>query len=211
MPDQACIVVVGTGVARGVPDQCVLQIALNAIADTPALALDQCAEAADHAVSALTQKGVDRRDVRTTHLSVQDLFDQSTQKVTARIGSYQMETTIRTLGDVGRVVAALSTAVGDALQIRSMYLAVNDASALEQEGRRLAVLNAQLKASELAKAANVRLGPILSIQDEGSNSGSPYQPRPMRAMPVYAATSVPIEPGEVASSSSVTIAYAIDG
>lgn len=210
MPDQPCIVVIGNGTSRGVPDQCVLQIALTAIADTAALALDQCAEAADHAVSALVQEGIDRSDVRTTNLSVQDLFDQPTQKVTARIASYQMDTTIRTLGDVGGVVAALSAAVGDALQIRSLHLIVSDVRPLEQEARRLAVLSAQLKANELAEAANVRLGPILSIRDEGGAAGSRY-PAERIKLSGRAAASVPVEPGQVASSSSVTIAYAIDG
>lgn len=176
------------------------------MADTPALALDQCAAAADHALSALMQVGIDRSDVQTTNLSVQDFFDQPTRKVTARIGSYQMEVTIRVLDNVGRVVAAVSSAVGDALQIRSMHLAISDAGPLEKEARRLAVVNAQLKARELADVAHIRLGPILSLQDDGASAGPSYQPRRMSAS---AATSVPVEPGEIASTTSVTIIYAI--
>jgi uncharacterized protein len=211
VPDQPCVVVVGTGMATGVPDQCVIHLGLNAIADTAALALDQCAEAADRAIAALLQKGVDHSEIRTTNLSVQDFFDQSKQEVTARIASYRLQVTVTNLDDVGGVVADLSSAVGDALQIHSLHLVISDPVPLEQEARRLAVLSAQSKATELAETANVRLGQILSIQDEGASTGTPYPARPLRLSAVNEAASVPVDPGEVTASSSVTITYALDG
>jgi|SRR5664280_1217168 len=205
------VVVVGTGTATGVPDQCVLHVGLNAIANTPAEALDLCAEAADRVISSLGQAGVQQSDVRTTDLCIQDFFDKATQQVTARIGSYQLEITVRSLGDVGRVVATLTAAAGDAFQILALHLVVSDVAPLQQEARRLAVLNAQLKASELAEAANVRLGAILSIQDEGGRTRAPYLAREMSlAGSGHVAASLPVEAGEVTTSSSVRITCAID-
>lgn len=211
MSEQPCIVVVGTGTATGVPDQCVLHLSLHATADTPAEALDLCAEAANRALSALGRHGIESGDIRTTNLSIQDFVDRASQQVTGRIGNYQLEITIRSLEDVGRVIATLSSGVGDALHIRHLQLAVSDAAPFEQEARRRAVLDAQSKASELAETAGVALGAILSIRDEGGRNG-----RPVRAQAVASAASgrtgapLPVEAGEVTSSSSIVITYAID-
>ncbi len=207
--DEPSIVVVGTGVAVGVPDQCVIHLALNATADTAALALDHCAEAAEQAISALVEAGIDHGDFRTTNLAVQDFYDQSKQKVTARIASYRMEVVVSALDDVGDAVAALATAVGDALQIQSMQLVVSNPAPLQQEARRLAVLNAQTKARELAQAANVSLGAILSIEEIGRN-GRPIEAARAMSAGVTAAASLPVEAGEVSTSCSVVITYAID-
>jgi len=120
--EQPTIVVVGTGTTIGVTDQCVATVALNSIGTTPAEALDHCTAAADRTVPALAHEGIERRDVRMTNLSVQDFFDQAAQKVPARLGSYQLEITVRSLGKVAGVDAALSDAVGDSLQIGSLHL-----------------------------------------------------------------------------------------
>jgi uncharacterized protein YggE len=208
--EQPTIVVVGTGTTTSVPDQCVVTVALNAIGTTPAEALDLCAAAADRAIAALVHEGVERRDVRTTNLSVQDFFDQAAQKVTARLGSYQLEITVRSLGRVAGVVAALSDAGGDALQVRSLHLTVSEREPLRQEAMRLAVRNATARAHELADAAGLRLGEILLIQDYGAFGGPQY---PVRNLAMETSgqmgPSLPLEPGEISASASVTMTIAV--
>jgi uncharacterized protein YggE len=211
VPEQPCIAVLGMGTATGIPDECVLHVNLNATATTPSEALDHCAEAANRVLSALGRVGIESRDVRTTNLSVQDFFDKASQRVTGRIGSYQLEIIIRSLDDVGRVVATLSSEAGDALQIRHLHLVVSDAAPLEKEARRLAVLDAQSKASQLTETAGVALGEILSIQDEGGRNGRPHRTQAVAAaVSGHIAASLPVEAGEVTASSSVVITYAID-
>jgi uncharacterized protein len=208
MADRPCMVVVGTGVATGVPDQCILHIALNATANTPAEALALCSDAADRVVSALGREGVEPSETRTTNLSIQDFHDRATMQVTARVGSYQMEVIVRPLEDVGRVAAVLSAEAGDALQIQSLHLAVSNPGPHEQEARRLAVLNAQSKASELAHAANVTLGAILSIEDQIGRISHPMAARAM-STGVGVTASLPVEAGAVTTSCSVIVTYAI--
>ena len=210
MSEQPTIVVVGTGTTTGVPDQCVATVALNAIGTTPAEALDLCAAAADRAVAALVHEGVERRDVRMTNLSVQDFFDQAAQKVTSRLGSYQLEITVRSLGKVAGVVAALSDAAGDSLQIRSLHLTLSECEPLRQEAMRLAVGNAMAKAHELSDVAGLQLGEILQIQDHGAPGGPQY---PVRRLAMETSgqmgPTMPIEPGEISASASVTMTLSI--
>ena len=115
--------------------------------------------------------------MRTVNLAVRDFFDQGAQKVTARIASYYLTVTVRTLGNVGRVVEAVAGAVGDGLQIQSLQLVVRDLVPLQREARRLAVHDARQRAGQLAEAAGIRLGKILSMEDAWSTGHSPDRVR----------------------------------
>jgi uncharacterized protein YggE len=210
VPDQPFIAVVGSGVATGIPDQCKLQIALNSMSENAADALTTCAEIASMAIAAVSSVDVEQRDIRTTGLSLQDFFDQSKQRVTARIATYQLEVTIRPVDGVGAVLSALSASAGDALQVRGIQLGVQDPEPLRTEARHLAVEDAKRKAAELSQSAGIQLGSILSIEDDTARSQVSYRRTAMTMSSATAASNVPIEPGEVSAVSSITITYAIE-
>lgn len=209
MPEQPTIAVTGTGLASGSPDQCRLQISLNHLADTAAEALAATADVATNAMNALADVQIDRCDVRTVGLSVQDFFDQAQQKVTAHIGSYQLDLVIRPIEEAGGVLAILSEAVGDALQIRGITLTVEDPEPLKSQARRLAVQDAKKRATEIADEVGVSLGSILSILDDATASINFAQRRAMSASGPMAAN-MPIEAGNVTISSAVTLTYEIE-
>jgi uncharacterized protein YggE len=207
--DQPFLAVVGNGVATGIPDQCQLQVALNSMKESATDALATCAEIASMAIAAVGAVDVDHHEVQTKGLSLQDWFDQDKRHVTARVATYQLEVTVRPIDGVGAVLAALAASAGDALQLRGMQLGVTDPEPMRRVARRLAVEDAKRKASELSQSAGVRLGSILAIEDDGARSQASYR-LSARAMSVTAASSVPIEPGEVSAVSSITITYAIE-
>jgi uncharacterized protein len=200
------LVVGGTGIISGIPDQCVLHLSLNGVGSTPSETLDICSSAAEAAINAAVAAGVARDDIRTMNLSVQDHFDHSQQEVTARVGSYQLQVMVRDLADVSRVLAVLSEAAGDALQIRSLQLGLKEAEPARREARRHAVRDALERAQDLAGAAQITLGKIIAVED-GDISG----PRSTSAIGASAArtTSMPLEPGQVSIGASVVITYAI--
>jgi uncharacterized protein len=205
--DEPQLKVVGTGVATGIPDQCQLQIGLVAMTDEAAAALSTCAELASKAIAAIGAVDGAQCDVQTVGISVQDFFDQSRQRVTAKVGTYQLQVTVRPVDSVGSILAALGAVAGDALSLRGFQLGVRDPEPLHREARRLAVEDAGRRAVELAQAAGIRLGPIVALVD----GAAAQEPTLRRAMAMSAATSsnVPIEPGEVSARSAITITYAI--
>ena len=162
MPDQPFIAVTGMGVATGIPDQCKLQISLNCIDENAAVALTKCGEIASLAIAAIGDVNIEQRDVQTVGLSVHDYHDQSKQRVTAKVGTYQLEVTIRPVDGVGSILAAVGAAVGDALQIRGIQLTVRDPEPLRSEARSL-VVEDEKKAVKLSHAAGIRLGDALGI------------------------------------------------
>jgi uncharacterized protein YggE len=68
---------------------------------------------------------------------------------------------------------------------------VNDRTAVEAQARTLAVRDAATKAQQLADAAGVRLGPLLSLTEQGIGRPIPV------ARGISAMASMPVEPGEV--------------
>ena len=210
MTEQPTIAVTGTGLANGSPDQCRLRISLNHFAESTADALDMTAELATRAIAALAGMHAEQCEARTVGLSVQDFFDKTQQKVTAHVGSYQLDLVVRPIDHAGQVLAALSSVVGDALQVQGINLAVQDPEPLKSDARRSAIRDAKKRAVEIAEEVGVQLGPILSIQDETADPfGFTDRVRPMSAY--AAAANVPIEAGNVSVSSTVTLVYAIEG
>jgi uncharacterized protein YggE len=209
VPDQPTLTVVGTGVAAGTPDQCKLQIALNSMKESAADALMTCAELASMAITAVRNVEVDRCDVQTTGLSLQDWFDKDQNRVTARVATYQLVITVRPIDGVSDVLEALAVSAGDALQVRGILVGVEDPEPMRSEARRLAVADAMNKATELTQAAGIQLGSILSMADGHIGSLNPG----VRTMALSAASSgpaMPIEAGEVSCVSSITMTYAIE-
>jgi uncharacterized protein len=208
MAKKSTLTVTGIGQANGSPDQCRIHISLNHMAETAADALAVTADLANKAIACLGDIQAEECDVRTVGLSVQDFFDQAQQKVTARVGSYQLQMIIRPIDAAGMILSSLSSAVGDALQIRGISLTIDDPEPLRRESRRLAMQNAKTKADEIAEEMGVELGHILSIQDQ--QAGAPLtsmQTAARAATPMSG--SVPIEAGPVSATSVVIVAYAI--
>lgn len=211
MADQPTIAVTGTGIASGSPDQCRIHVSLNHLAETAADALAVTAEIATKAIAALADVQIEQCEVRTVGLSVQDFFDQAQQKVTAHIGSYQLDLIVRPIDEAGGVLASLSSTVGDSLQIRGIHLTIEDPEPLRSQARRLAIQDAKRRAAENADEVGVRLGAILSIQDQNAGSVNFVQQARSMSGHIAAAANVPIQAGNVSASSAVTLIYAIEG
>lgn len=179
------------------------------MAGTVADAVDGCADLATRALAALRQQGLAREDARTTSLSVKDFFDQDERRVTARVAGYRLRVTVGDLDEIGSVLGTLSDVAGDSLQVQALQLTVGDPGALTSEARRRAVHDARRTATELAEAAGVRLGTLISI-DGGPTlrSGMP-RTGTLAGNPNEGRTPMPVEPGEVTFTSRVTLTYAI--
>ncbi len=95
MARKPTITVTGFGQASGSPDQCRIHISLNHMAETASSALEVTADLATKAIASLAEIQAEECDVQTMGLSVQDFFDQAQQKVTARIGTYQLQVIVR--------------------------------------------------------------------------------------------------------------------
>jgi uncharacterized protein len=199
------LVVTGDGAASGTPDRCVITLALNVMADTSADALDRVGALAEQVLGVVLDQGIERSNVQTLNVSLQDWFDRENQTVTARVAQYSLAVSLSGLEKAGPLLAVVAPIAGNALQVQGLRLSVADTTPLLLQARRAAVEDAMGKARELAVAAGVRLGKITSIDDRGSSGSGRVQYR------AYAASSsIPMEAGTSEVTAQVTIAFEIE-
>jgi len=203
------IVVVGEGSERSIPDRCLVTLALNVIAETVADAVTRVGLLADKVADTLRQRGMSGADIQTQTLSVQDFFDQNQQKVTARVATYVL-TIKAAIDDIGPHLESVTEVAGDSLQVRALQLMVSQIEPLREVARRRAVEDAQAHAAQLAEAAHVRLGPILSIEEGAGRGGWPGPQRMSAASLASGMASIPIEPGTVSTTVLVTVTFQVE-
>jgi uncharacterized protein len=207
-PGPRTIVVFGEGVARAVPDRCVIHVALNVTKNTVADAIAGVSALADDAVAALRATGIGDSDVATQGLAVHDWIDQQEQRVTARVATYTFTVTARELGDVSPLVNVLTATAGDSLQIRGISFSHSEYKSLQAQARRDAVADARARAELLADAAGVQLGEITTIEDASGGGG--WVARAVSGGPQeLSAPVMPMSPGGQSVGARVAVTYAI--
>jgi uncharacterized protein YggE len=110
------------------------------------------------------------------------------------------------LRDLDALGGVLDAVLGDgANSLGGLSFGMSDDAALRDEARRAAVADATAKARVLAEAAGVMLGPLEEIVEGGGFDG----PLPRARMDMAMAEAVPVAPGELTISATVTMTWAI--
>lgn len=160
-------------------------------------------------INALKAAGIADKDLRTTNFSVypnQQFDSNGVSKGTTYVVDNTVYVTVRDLTKMGDILDAAAAA--GANSISGITFDVADKNTALSEARKNAIANALQLAQETAQAAGVNLGPIQSI-----NYSSSSQPIPMfeakGGAALNAASSVPVNPGQLTLSVEVTIVYEI--
>jgi uncharacterized protein YggE len=150
-------------------------------------------------------EGVRAEDVQTSQISVDPLWDDGGNQV-PRVRGYAatnlVTIKVRDLARLGAVIDSVGAA--GANRIVGVGFELADSRARLDEARKLAVEDARAKATLLAEAAGVTLGPALSIREPGAEVPGPLMARAEMAM------DMPIAPGVVVLGARVEIVYAIE-
>jgi uncharacterized protein YggE len=202
----------GVGSAEADADRCILLAVLHATAETTGDALSNLSELVTRSLALLHEEGLAEGDVRTMNVTLRDRRDRSQDDVIARSAAYRMRIVVSGLERAGALLSRLAGVAGDNLEVEGLELSVSDAEALGRSARRLAVLDAQNRAGELAAAAGVTLGDLVSIE-EGPFQGE-RGPRRLVATAAAGSASPPIPPlpvegGPLSVTSVVTLLYRI--
>lgn len=202
------IVVSGTGRVSVAPDTALLTLGVESQAPTLAEATADAARRMSAVVARVKALGVTDADIATVTYSVDPRTAPTdpARRDPPRIVGYHVtnlaQVTVRKLADAGPILDAAVAAGANA--VRGIRFTLADASAAQAQARKNAVADALAKARELAAAAGVTLGPVLTIREGGG--GSP--PVPMRAMALRA-ESTPIEPGQLEVVVTIDLRQAI--
>ena len=209
-PPPRTLSVSGEGEVRAAPDQSSLSAGVTTGAATAAQALSANSRAMNAVFATLKKLGIPDKDIQTSNFSLSPQYQVCKPGATCpqRIVGYQVSNnvnvTVENMDKTGPVLDALVSSGSN--QIGDIGFSIHDTSVLLKQAREAAVKDAADRAQTFAKAAGVTLGPILSIQEGGSEP-----PRPMywaTAMKANAAPP-PVAGGELSVSANVTITWQI--
>ena len=199
-----------TGVAEisALPDMATIQIGVTREARKASDAMRNVSSAIEGILSSLRQNDIQDRDIQTSRISLSPRWQSASSGSGARITGYVASNTVsirlRDLGETGRVLDMLLD--DGANTMGGLVFGLSEPGPIEDQARAAAVADAVGRANVLANAAGVVLGPIQSITDQsGTEVPQPMQAQRFEAM----ATSVPIAPGELVVTASVSIVFAI--
>jgi len=204
------ISVSGTGRVLVDPDLADLRLGVTIEKPTVKEAREANATAMSAVIDSLRKLGVAEKDIQTSTLSLQPVYDYRADGQQPRLIGYNLTNAVAvTIRDLDKVGDAIDAALqAGATTLDGVTFRVEDQAAAEKQAREAAMSEAKAKAQTLASAAGVSIGGVASISE--TVSPIPY--------PVYyggardeaaANPSTPVEAGTNEVSVSVTVVYLI--
>ncbi len=204
------ISVSGLGRVTTTPDVADVRVGVMITREKVRDAQAAAATAMQGVIAALKKAGIADKDIQTTSLSLQPVYDYSSNGNPPRLTGYQIvnsvQATVRKLDTISDVVDGALTA--GATTLDGITFRVDNPAAAEAQARDAAMKDARAKADALARAAGVSINGVSSISEQ---SGSVPVPVPyLQAGGAKDAASTPIQVGTNEVDVSVSVVYLID-
>jgi uncharacterized protein len=198
-----------TGSVSAAPDTLTINLGVRTQADSANDALRKAATDADALIKTLKSAGVADDDITTVDVSVYPRYDNQGRRVTGYEASNTVMAKVRDLSKAGEVIDAAAAAAGDSITIGGLSFSIDDPTAVYAQAREQAVTRAREQADQLAAAAGVSVGQVLTIDESAQ-----YTPSPIayaEAADTAGGASTPIQPGQTTVTLTVTVAYELVG
>ena len=210
-PTVRTVSVSGSGLAYLVPDIAYIYVGVHTEKPSASEAMTENNAQTEKMIQALTDFGIDAKDIRTTNFSIwpMDKYDPASGLPTGE-KTYSVDNTVYvTMRELDKLGSLLDTVVAaGANTVNSIQFDVADKTEAIKNARAEAVKDAAAQAQSLADAAGLTLGEIQSIGFYESQPYPVYEGRGGGGADVAAST-VPIQPGQLTFTVSVNVTYAI--
>jgi uncharacterized protein YggE len=199
----------GLGTAKAAPDEASFSTGVVSQAPTARAALDANSRAMNAVIATLKKEGIAERAIQTSNLSLSPQYQACKPNAACpqKIVGYEVSNTVSVtvgLDKAGAVLDALVTSGSN--RIDGISFSIHDTKPLLAAARADAVKDAMEKAQLYAKAAGVSLGPILAIDEGGSQAPVPIYKNMMQARAEFAP---PVAGGEQSITANVSITWTI--
>lgn len=207
--EERTITVNGQGTVETAPDMATVTLGVTRTAPEAGEALDATSEAVAEVIARLEDLNIAPQDMQTSGLNLQPIWSREvtngtqSREITGFSASNQLTVRVRELNDLGVLLDAVVQE--GANTFAGLRFSLQDPASALADARAAAVRDAMMKAGQIADAAEVTLGPVLSITENGG------MPRPvnMEMSTARMSDSVPVVAGEVSLSVSVSMRFAI--
>lgn len=200
----------GKGEVAAIPDTALVTLGVNKQASTVEVAKQQV----DQIINKITQDvkalGIDPKNIKTTNYSINPDYDYTTGTQTLRGYSVNASIEIK-VTPIEKANSAVDIASKDgATQVGGIQFVLDDKKqkALEDEARQDAINNAKAKAESLSRAAGIRLGRIVDVQENNADDAvRPVQMNMTAKADSAAPETTELNPGENKVTSTVSLSY----
>jgi len=205
------ITVPGQGTVIVEPDIASIRLGVNVVAETAGAARKSAATKMKAVLDAVTKKGVARRDVQTSLVSLNPTIDYSKGN-TPRITGYQLQNAVSvTLRNLSKAGDVIDVALGaGASSLDSLDFRLEDPREATRKARAAAMDDARARGETIARAAGSKLGEVLTVAEGESFSPPAPFPAARMALKAHAATT-PVESGSQAISVGLAVTFALVG
>jgi hypothetical protein len=203
------ITVTGTGLVRGTPDVLELLVGVKTRASSAVEALNRNNAQSRRVIDVLRDAGVEDDDLQTANLSITPFYDEDGTNLEGYTVSNQLSASIRDLDKAGGVIDAATKVAGNEIAVNGVFFSFDDNTELVVKARTDAVKRARLQAEQLAEAAGVELGDLLSLTEDSAPFGPAVEFERTLGASGEADAAAPIEPGSEQLSVQVTLIYEI--
>ena len=207
---EGAITVSGGGQVNLAADMAYVTLGISISDSDVSTVMQQANTSIDSICAALVESGLPKDCISTDYLYFSPQYDYSGDNSNEIIG-YNVNSGLKlTIDDVGAVGSYIDVAfAAGANSFDSITFAVKDNSEARDEALRLAVADAEKKANVLAEAAGMKLGDIVSIEE--NNSDSYYNTEGFAAKDIAdAGAGTSVYPSKVNVSVQVQVCYALE-
>lgn len=206
----------GTGIITSAPDIAYINLGVNSDAQTARIALDKNNKAMNNIINAIKKIEVENKDIQTSNFSINPRYNRvQNQQGLPEIIGYKvfnnLNITIRNLDDLGAILDKVVTLGSN--RINNIQFAIANPQPLEDQARALAAKDAKRRAEIYAATLGFNLGKIIEIS-EGTSYNQPVMQAKMERgammMDAVVSSSAPIEAGQQAITSNVTVVWNIE-
>ena len=199
------VTMTGSGEATAVPDQVVFDVSVRLMRPELEDALAESNRTMEKVLKALEAQGVARKDIQTTGLQMDPVYDYPRYSAPVLKGyrvTQRAAVLVTELKSAGKAVTAAVTSGGNAVRVGDIRLKIGDPEAALAKARAQAVEEATLKAQEYAEATGQELGAVLTLRELDETSQSAIDQRDVMmtrasayAVAEMASKSVPVRAG----------------
>lgn len=203
----------GSGQAYGTPDTAYVNLGVD-IADADiGKALENANQTMNAITKALTDAGVDAKDIQTVNFNVypEDKYDPQTGQATGERVYHVQNSVNVTVRDISKVGGVMQAGLGaGANTLNGLSFGISDMKTLEAEARKAAVADARDRAEQLAAAFGVQVGEVVSVS-ETFGSVPLFADFKLAQNEGFGGAAPSVSPGQLSVSVQVNVTFAVGG
>lgn len=197
------------------PDVATVGTGVQTTAPTAIQAMQANAAKTEKLIAALAKAGIAKKDIQTSGINLSAQYDYTQrdgQPTGPRFLGYeasnQLSIKLRDIRKVGTLLDSLVAA--GATNVNGPSFGIDNPAPMLVQARGAALKSAKAQADFYAQAAGYRSARLLSIAENNSGGNPPMLMLQSARFKADSAPVTPVEPGQVASSVTLTVQYALE-